>query len=158
MCRTGGQQHTFSRRGIGLCASGDHANGVENLIDFGNRSNFPRRSFFARGELANAPLEAITRRTTPRKKMNGVENLGRFGSRNFPELSTKQLTIVENLVAPRGNLHTKFHRPRRSNPPRESERRGKLDRYGQIFHAVPQKRCVGDGAPCWLINGTAWKF
>ena len=65
---TGGQQHTFSRRGIGLCASGDHVNGVENLIDFEIDQIFHAVHFLRAGEVANAPLEAITRRTTPRKK------------------------------------------------------------------------------------------
>ena len=75
---TGGQQHTFSRRGIGLCASGDHVNGVENLIDFGNRSNFPRRSFFARRRGRERAVGGDNATHYVAQKMNGVENLGRF--------------------------------------------------------------------------------
>ena len=107
---TGGQQHTFSRRGIGLCASGDHVNGVENLIDFGNRPNFPRRSFFARRRGRERAVGGDNATHYDAQKMNGVENLGRFEQSKFSRIVhcaiSEIWTIVENLIAPRGNLHT----------------------------------------------------
>ena len=139
----GGQQHTFSRRGIGLCASGDHVNGVENLIDLGNRSNFPRRSFFARRRGRERAVGGDNATHYVAKKMNGVENLGRVEQSKFSRIVhcaiSEIWTIVENLIAPRGKPPHRstglVGRIRRGNL--FVERRGKLDRYGQIFHAVP---------------------
>ena len=120
-------------------------NGVENLIDFGNRSNFPRRSFFARRRGRERAVGGDNATHYVAQKMNGVENLDRFEQSKFSRIVhcaiSEIWTIVENLSDRSEETSTPFHRPRRPNPPRNlfMERRGKLDRYGQFstpFHNI----------------------
>ena len=161
---TGGQQHTFSRRGIGLCASGDHVNGVENLIDFGNRSNFPRRSFFARRRGRERAVGGDNATHHAAQKMNGVENLEPVRAVEiFPNCPLRNLGNLDNCG--------KFDRSEGKPPHRSTglvgrirrgnlfmERRGKLDRYGRIFHAVPLMSQHGAPPPTQRFYGTAWKI
>ena len=68
-----------SKKSRFLCASGDHAERrgkfFRSIKIFHNSPILCASGYHAAGEVANATLEAITRRTTLAEKMNGVENL-----------------------------------------------------------------------------------
>ena len=88
-----------------LCASGDRGNGVEifrSIKIFHNCPVLCASGDHAAGEVANAALEAITRRTTPRRKTGqlwkilSTEKIFHAVPRGHPMRT--ELTIVENLV------------------------------------------------------------